>query len=325
MYIISILPGLLMCTLIALISSFLSMYIQNIGSATIAIILGIIIGNTICTKSLFNDGTKFAEGTLLACSVVLLGATLHIKTLLLLGVYGVGFIIVQLVITITSAIWIGKKLGFSENFQFLMASGNGVCGSSAIASTAPVIGANETEKGISITIVNLLGTILMFVLPLLVSFLYNGETGKSAALIGGILQSVGQVVASGNFMDEAIKELALLFKVVRIIFLVVVVFGFAYWKERSHQVSERKVSKIPWYIVGFFLACTLFSLGFISPSLAHIFQTTSGAFELVALAAIGMHIKFSHLINYGMKASIYGLCIGLVQICSAILLIYLFL
>jgi uncharacterized integral membrane protein (TIGR00698 family) len=327
--IISILPGLVTCIFIALLSSFLGMYIQSIGSATLAIILGIIAGNTLCKKQMFTAGTKFAEGTLLSCSVVLLGATLHIQTLLLLGMYGVGFIVIQLFITIISAIWIGKKLGFSENFQLLMASGNGVCGSSAIASTAPVIGANDTEKGISITMVNLLGTILMLCLPLLASFLYDEETSKSAALLGGILQSVGQVVASGSLMDESIKELALLFKVVRIIFLVVVVLGFVYWKQRSTQTStttsKRKIGRIPWYIIGFFLTCTLFSIGLISPAIAHLAKSVSSAFEIIALAGIGMHIKIDQLIAYGMKASIYGICIGLIQIGSAILLIYILL
>ena len=38
-----------------------------------------------------------------------------------------------------------------------MASGNAVCGSSAIAATAPVIEADDKDKGISITIVNITG------------------------------------------------------------------------------------------------------------------------------------------------------------------------
>ncbi|GGE67035.1 YeiH family protein [Priestia taiwanensis] len=321
----NILPGLAICICIALLSTFLGTYIQSIGSATIAILLGIIAGNTCCKNERFTAGTKFAEGTLLSCSIVLLGTTIHIQALFLLGVYGVGFILMQLLLTIVSAIWIGKKLGFSENFQLLMASGNGVCGSSAIASTAPVIGANDTEKGISITIVNLLGTVLMLLLPLVATVLYNGETNQSAALLGGILQSVGQVVASGSLMDESIKELALLFKVIRILFLVVVVLSFSYWKQRSgshEQAVKQKKTNIPWYIIGFFLMCTLFSLGVLSPTLSHISKSISGAFELIALAGIGMHIKIDQLIAYGMKASLYGLCIGLIQIGSAILLIY---
>ncbi len=46
----------------------------------------------------------------------------------------------------------------------MMAGGNAVCGSSAIASIAPSIHAKEEEKGQIITLVNLLGTVMMLTL-----------------------------------------------------------------------------------------------------------------------------------------------------------------
>ena len=58
---------------------------------------------------------------------------------------------------------------------------------------------------------------------LLSGYLYNHEV-KTSAMIGGTLQSVGQVVASGEMVNEHVKELATIFKIVRVIFLVVVVF-----------------------------------------------------------------------------------------------------
>ncbi|MGO0807266.1 putative sulfate exporter family transporter, partial [Clostridioides difficile] len=42
-------------------------------------------------------------------------------------------------------------------------------------------------------------------------------------MIGGTLQSIGQVVASGAIVGENVKDLATIFKIVRVIFLVVVV------------------------------------------------------------------------------------------------------
>ncbi len=55
----------------------------------------------------------------------------------------------------------------------MMAGGNAVCGSSAIAAIAPVIHAEEEEKGQIITLVNLLGTIMMLSLPFLGLHLYG--------------------------------------------------------------------------------------------------------------------------------------------------------
>ena len=45
--------------------------------------------------------------------------------------------------------------------------------------------------------------------------------------MGGILQSVGQVIGSAKFIGDPVVELATVFKIIRIIFLVVVVLVFA--------------------------------------------------------------------------------------------------
>ena len=52
-------------------------------------------------------------------------------------------------------------------------------------------------------------------------------------MIGGTLQSVGQVVASGAMVNEHTKDLATIFKIVRIIFLVVVVFVLGNLKNKE--------------------------------------------------------------------------------------------
>lgn len=210
-----------------------------------------------------------------------------------------------------------------------MASGNAVCGSSAIAATSPIIGADDNEKGISITIVNVTGIILMFLLPIISQFLYNSELVETSAIIGGILQSVGQVVASGAMVSEHVKDLATIFKIVRIIFLVFVVFILGHLKHKSnreiikeevHDIEKKKI-KVPWYVIGFFITCALFSLNIISNNVSIICKEISNKFEIIALAAIGLRVNVRELIKQGKAVSLYALFIGLLQIISAIALI----
>lgn len=321
---LEILPGLIICIIIAFIGKFIGNYIPSIGGASLAIFIGMAVGNTFGNKKIYAKGSKFAESDLLSYSIVLLGGTLSAQTLLKLGVSGVSFIVLQMVITITAAILIGKKLGFAENFRFLMASGNAVCGSSAIAATAPVIEADDSEKGIAITIVNVTGTVLMLLLPFIAKVVFSTETVKTSALIGGVLQSVGQVVASGSLVNENVKDLATIFKIVRIIFLIFVVLSFGEMKKKSSQVNCNKSSskvKVPWYVIGFFLMCTLFTAGVFSAHTSKIFKLISNNFEIIALAGIGMRVNFRELIKQGPKASIYALGIATVQIVSAIVFI----
>lgn len=324
-----ILPGLLVAIAVGIVSIFLARFVPKLGAATISIFLGMLVGNLFLNQDVFQKGYKFSETDLLSYSIVLLGATLSISTLMELGVGGIAFIVLQMAVTIIGALFIGKKLGFSQNFRFMMASGNAVCGSSAIAATAPVIEADDKEKGIAITIVNVTGIFLMFLLPVIAKFLYNYEPMQTSGLIGGILQSVGQVVASGAMVNDQVKELATIFKIVRVILLVVVVLIFGHLKHKSNEeIIEEEVEdvkkgkvKIPWYVIGFFITCALFSLGLISPELSGICKGISNKLEIFALAAIGLKVNVKDLIKQGKAVSLYGLFIGLLQIVSAVILI----
>ena len=323
-----IIPGLLVSIMVALASMFLGKFVPSLGAASIAIFLGMFVGNLFLNQDVFQKGYKYSETDLLSYSIVLLGGTLSISTISEIGFSGVIFIILQMTITIIGSIYIGKKLGFGENFRFLMASGNAVCGSSAIAATAPVIDADDKDKGIAITIVNVTGIVLMFLLPAIAKIIYNCETLHTSGMIGGILQSVGQVVASGAMVNEEVKDLATIFKIVRIIFLVAVVFSFGHIKNKNNKeiiaeevenVEEKKI-KIPWYVIGFFIMCGLFSTHIISESLSHLFKEISHVLEIIALAAIGLKVNIRDLIKQGKSASLYAIFVGLLQIITAIVL-----
>lgn len=326
--VLNVLPGIIMCIVISMIGKFIGGYIPSIGGATLAIFLGIAIGNTFGNKKIYDDGTKFAESQLLSYSIVLLGGTLSAQAILNLGVSGMSFIILQMCITIFFALIIGKRLDFSENFRFLMASGNAVCGSSAIAATAPVIDADDNEKSIVIIIVNVIGTILMLLLPVIGKVLFSLETVKTSALIGGILQSIGQVVASGSLISNKVKDLATIFKIVRIIFLVFVVLTFENMKRKScnkNRVKSTPKMKLPWYVLGFFIMCLLYTIGTFSIEASNTFKSISNNLEIIALAGIGMRVKFGELIKLGLKASMYAFEVALTQIISAVFLIKIFL
>ncbi len=338
-------PGFIMCSLIAYAGTVLGGFFPKLGSASFAIILGIIIGNTLAKNEIFAEGSAFSESELLSYSIVLLGGTLSIWNVLNIGVSGILFIVLQMTITVVAALYIGRKMNFTKKFSYLMGSGNAVCGSSAIAAVAPVIKPEKSDLGISITIVNLVGTLLMFLLPFISRLIFHGDITMTSALIGGILQSVGQVIGAGQLMNNEVLELATIFKIVRIIFIVAVV---AYLGKKASndkmkeiekeveleievetneatlsEVSSKKAKKlqIPWYIKGFFLFTILKTVGIFTGNVSHIFHLISSKFEIIALAGIGMRVKFSTLFSQGPKAIKYGLAIGIVQVGAAILLI----
>ena len=254
---------------------------------------------------------------------------MHLADIMGIGFEGVGFIAIQMTLTICICYFIGKKLGFSKKFSLLMCAGNAVCGSSAIGTVAPIVDADRKDKGISITIVNVTGTILMVVLPFLTALLYNHETLRTSAMIGGTLQSIGQVIASAVMVNGDVVEFATIFKIVRIIFVVFVAISYSRINLEEHQslfakkegISAKVKAKVPWFVIGFFILSLIVSTGIIPTVISTTAKMISSQFEIIALAAIGMRVKFKDLIKEGPKAMLYGCLTGGSQVVIAFILI----
>ncbi|MDV4152306.1 putative sulfate exporter family transporter [Clostridium sp. AL.422] len=329
-----ILPGIIICIIIGIASEILGKKFTTVGAASFAIFIGIFAGNTLFKNKKYNEGTKFAEKDLLNYAIVLMGANINLSEILSLGFGGLIFIVLQMTITILLTYWLGRKLMFNKEYCLLMASGNAVCGSSAIGATAPVINAKDSDKGIAITIVNVIGAILMILLPTITLKLYNHEVLQTSAMMGGILQSVGQVIGSAKFVSDDVVKLATVFKIIRIVMLVAVVLVYEKIninnnekeKENINYIKNQKKRKIniPWFITGFFIMCLLYTIGIIPQSISKIFKWISGNFEIIALAGIGMRVKISDLIKEGPRAILYGGAVGVSQVILVIILISIF-
>lgn len=322
----NILPGFILSLAVALAAKLLATFMPQLGGATLAILLGIVLGNTFFKQPSLAVGTKFSESRLLEYSVVLLGFTVTFQTISEMGVKGLVFIILMMSTVIIGAYTIGRKLGFNEKMALMMAGGNAVCGSSAIGAIAPSIEADDTEKGQIITLVNLLGTVMMLTLPFLGIHIFGDDLLAKSALLGGTLQSVGQVVAGASLVSPETVQFSMLFKITRIIFLVVVVFVFEQKVRRDGVVTEKKAKKklpIPWYVMGFLIICIVNSFLPFPAVINEIAHFISTWFETIALAAIGLRLDFRKFLKEGPRFLLYGLSVGAVQTVAALVFIFL--
>ncbi|MGM9885833.1 MAG: YeiH family protein [Lactococcus sp.] len=325
--------GITLSVLIAIIAYFLNLSVlTGLGAPTISILLGIILGNLYFHQLQLESGTAWSEKKLLEYSVMLLGATVTFQTIQKLGWSGVAFIVLQMTLTIAFVLFIGGKLGFSKNDARLMAAGNAVCGSSAIAAVDPVVGATIKERRTSITMVNLMGTVLMLTLPAIGTWVFGSSNFLRGALIGGTVQSVGQVVASGTMVNQATTTTATLFKIMRIMLLVFVVlfFGMQHRREqgqssKSNQITVKRNSFLPWYVLGFLILCVLNTGIHFPPFVSDAAHFLSSWCETIALAAIGLRLNIIEFIKAGKKLMIYGFATIAFQVLLALLLISLLL
>ncbi len=318
--------GIALSFAVALLAYILNLFvIKGLGAPTLAILLGIILGNIYFHQPSLETGTAWSEKKLLEYSVMFLGATVTIQTIQKLGLNGIGFIVLQMILTIVFVIFLGKKLGFSKNDARLMAAGNAVCGSSAIAAVEPVVNATVKERRTAITMVNLMGTVLMLGLPALGTLIFGQSNLLRGALIGGTVQSVGQVVASGTMVNIPTTTTATLFKIMRIIMLVFVVLGFGALSRRDKAskavIKVKRNSFLPWYVIGFIVLCLGNTLLHFTVGLSDFAHFLSSWCETIALAAIGLRLNLVEFIRAGKKLMIYGFATIVFQVIVAVILI----
>lgn len=340
-----VLPGLTASIVISLVSQFLARFLPTLGAALIAILLGMLMGNTLLNRPGLSQGTKFSEKRLLEYAIVLNGLILDFQVLKSAGLKGFVFIMLQMSLTIFVTYNLGKYFGFGKRFSLLMGAGNAVCGSSAIGTVSPIVKADNKDKGISITIVNLTGTALMVLLPVLGAVLYGSDTLRTSALIGGTVQSVGQVVAAAKLVNDDVVTLATVFKLMRVLLIigVAVLYGRMNMNEGESLFTRKKRAEItaseesgasatpaavsygvPWFLTGFVVFFLIRSFIGVPDSALIASKAISTQFEVAALAAIGMRVKFADIIKEGPKAMLYGLTVGAAQVVMAVVLIRVF-
>ena len=343
-----VLPGLAASIAISLVSQFFARFLPTLGAALIAILLGMLLGNTVLNRPELGSGTKFSEKRLLEYAIVLNGLILDFQVLKSAGIKGFVFILLQMGLTIFVTYRLGKVFGFGKRFSLLMGAGNAVCGSSAIGTVSPIVQADNKEKGISITIVNLTGTALMVLLPVLGAVLYGSDTLRTSALIGGTVQSVGQVVAAAKLVNDDVVTLATVFKLMRVLLIigVAVLYGRMNMNEGETLFTRKKRAEsaadastagtgapaspatvsygVPWFLTGFVVFFLIRSFIGVPDSALIASKAISTQFEVAALAAIGMRVKFADIIKEGPKAMLYGLTVGAVQVGMAVALIRVF-
>ncbi len=313
-------PGIALSIVIAAAAVVLSEYIR-LGGVTLAILIGIVVRNTLPISDVFQKGIKFTEKKILTYAIALLGFTLDYRIFADLGFETLLIIALGVPFTIFLAVGLGKVFGLNADTALLLGVGNGICGSSAIAAAQGVIKTDEGNVGVSVATINLLGAIGIFLLPALCYLFPDFLEQQKGILIGNTLQAVGQVSAAGYSVSDVVGETATVVKMGRILMVTPVVMILASLKKGESGSKKLSIPKVPGYLLFFLLFSLINSLGILPHEVVTLFSKGSKYLLTIAMAGIGMSISTDVLKAGGKKSLLTGVSVWIIQIAFSLLLV----
>lgn len=292
-----------------------------LDAVVLAILAGIAVRSLAAIREDWLPGIAFSAKTLLEVAVMLLGATVSLQVLLAVGPVLLGGIVLVVVLALATSYGIGRSFGLAHRMALLVACGNSICGNSAIAAVAPVIGANGRDVASSIAFTAVLGVIVVVSLPALVPLLGLTDT-QYGVLAGLTVYAVPQVLAATAPVALLSVQMGTLVKLVRVLMLGPVVVALSLTGERSVPGGRGSVMRfVPWFILGFLALAGLRSGGLIPPELAGPLGWLAKMLTIVSMAALGLGVDLRVLRAVGGRVTAAVTASLLMLVCISLALI----
>ena len=316
-------PGLLLCLILSIPGYLLGRIFPVVGGPVFAILIGMLISTGLHDRERFQAGIAFTSKKILQYAVILLGFGLNLSEIAKVGATSLPIICTTITISLVIAFLIRKGLHMPNNISVLVGVGSSICGGSAIAATAPVIGADDEEIAQSISVIFLFNILAALFFPTLGGMM--GMSNEGFGLFAGTaINDTSSVTAAAATWDTlhgtngAVLEYATIVKLTRTLAIIPITLALAFWRtwqvKRGGGVSNGsfELKKIfPFFILFFVLASvitTVSTMAGADPALFQPFKALSKYLIILAMAAIGLNTDLVKLVKTGGKPIFMGVC-----------------
>jgi uncharacterized integral membrane protein (TIGR00698 family) len=243
-----------------------------LSGVPVAIVLGLLLRNTLPLPAALNPGLKFATTTILRAGIVLVGIRLSLFDVLKLGIAGLPVVLAAIGTGLVFVTWFNRKLGLPPRLGTLIAAGTSICGVTAIVSTAPAIEADEREVAYAVANVVAFGLFGMLAYPYLAHALL-GSSETIGLFLGTAIHDTSQVVGAALtykqvYDDDIVLRVATVTKLTRNIFLAAVIPILMWMHIRSQRqmtgagsIGAISTSLVPGFVIGFLAMAIVRSIG----------------------------------------------------------------
>lgn len=247
---------------------------------------------------------KFPKYTskILQLSIVLMGFGMSLKTVLIASKTGFMETIISVVVVMVMGILLGKLMKVEKNTSILIASGTAICGGSAIAAIAPILGSKSYQNSFALIVVFVLNGIALFLFPWIGHQLSLSQEafGNWAAIA---IHDTSSVVGASAIYGEKALQVATTVKLIRALWIIPLSIVIAYMNKKG----DKKSIHFPWFIL-FFVIAIIFA------NIFPTFQDTYTHFNwlgkrgmVVALFLIGSNISISDIKQSGFRSFALGI------------------
>ncbi len=318
---LALLPGVALLTIVGLAGKALEksistyskahhLVVPNIEYVLWAILIGLLISNTVGVAEVFKPGIATYEFWL-KTGIVLLGARFLLADVLRLGAVSLTLVLIELILSIGFMTLLGRIFKLGPKLTSLLAVGSSICGVSAIIATKGAIEADDEDASFAIAAILALGALALFTFPPIGHWL--GMSDRVYGLWAGTgVDNTAEAVAAGALYSDAAAKIAVLAKTTRNAMIGFVVLGYAlYWAAREgRQAVGSKATflwqKFPKFVLGFLLISLLASLSVFNKDQVNSLANLSRWAFLLTFAGVGLRINFKEMKKQGIRPFIVG-------------------
>ena len=339
----SLVPGLALAMLLALLgrasadwlgTTLLGFASSPVSPILVAILIGLLIRNTIGLPSVYELGLQLCLKRILRIGVALLGIRLSLAAVGTIGLTAVPVIVLCIATALFLVDRAARVFGVPRRLGVLVAVGSAICGNTAIVATGPVIGASEDETSYAVGTVTVFGLLALAIYPFFAHGFFEGDTMRVGLFLGTAIHDTAQVAGAGllyaqQYGAPEALDTATVTKLVRNLFMIGVIplVAILHRREGASPSAPRPRFRelVPFFVFGFVGMTALRTVGdlgaapfggWLTPeawaSTIDFTADVSAWCLTVAMASVGLGTHLERLRRLGLRPLGVGLTAALV-------------
>lgn len=297
----SYLPGLSLTALLAVLALILGSYFPIVGTSVFAILLGILFRVISGNHPSLSLGIAYSAKKLLQYAIIMLGFSMSIGAVSQTGLASLRITLITIGVAFLVAAIAGHLFKLSGPLNTLIGFGTAICGGSAIAAASPIVEAEDDDIALAMSTIFLFNIIGVFLFPFLGHIMQMGD--QSFGLWAGTaINDTSSVVAAGYSYSQEAGDYATVVKLARALMIVpacLIMAGVKSYRSKRQSGNFQFKRVFPWFILWFFVASVLSSLGLFPKEGVTYTKYLSQFLMAMALSGIGCQVSFAKIKQAG--------------------------